>query len=297
MSTYYDKVFLEMAKLHLTYDIGASVKRIPANAGKTISWTRFSPLAAATTPLTEATNPSAVDPTTTAVTAALAEYGNYITVSSLLSMTSIDDELKGHVENIAVNAGETIDELIEAELNGNGTDQFAGGNAAVSDVAATDVLDGAEVRQAVLDLKQAKAPRFEDGMYKAIVPVTSVYDLRADSEWTDAFKYTDAANIKNGEAGTLHGVKFYETNNETLNAGAGASSADIYTTYIFGKGAYGTVSLDGQEGSRVYVKNPTDGDTSNPLDLYSTVGWKAVFAVKVLEATWLREVQCGTASA
>jgi hypothetical protein len=45
--------------------------------------------------------------------------------------------------------------------------------------------------------------------------------------------------------------------------------------------------LENQPGNRIYVKTPGPQDTSNPLDIYSTVGWKAFFAVKVLNAAWI----------
>lgn len=34
MSVFYDKVFLDRAKLMLTYDVGADVKQLPANEGR-----------------------------------------------------------------------------------------------------------------------------------------------------------------------------------------------------------------------------------------------------------------------
>jgi len=294
MSTYYDKKFLERAEETQVYDIGATVKKLALNMGKTVKWNRMSPLAKATTPLTEATNPSAVDMTTTAVTAAVAEYGNWTKVGTLFALTSIDVDLKEHVEVHGQNAGETIDELIANELDGGGTDQFAGGNTAITDMIATDIITGAEIRKAVRTLFLAKALKFENNHYRAIIPASCTYDLRADSEWLDAHRYTDAENIRNGLIGRLHGVEFFETNNEVVSADAGSGNVDIYNTFVFGKHAYGTVDLDGQMGPRIYVKAPNAGDTSNPLDLYSTVGWKAHFAVKVLNSAWLIELQAAS---
>lgn len=263
--------------------------------GKTIVWNRMTPLAVATTPLTEATNPSAVEMSTTTVSATVAEYGNYTKVGSLYSMTSIDEGLKEHVAVHAQNAGETIDTLIRDELAGGGTEQIVNGKALTA-VLAADIIDGAEIRKAVRNLFLAKAPRFEDGLYKSIIPTSIVHDLRGDSEWLDAYKYTDASNLRNGDVGTLHGVRFIETNNEVLTADAGSGNVDIYTTFVFGKHAYGVVDLAGQSGERIIVKNPTDSDTSNPLNMFSTVGWKAFFAVKVLNSAWLIEIKSASSA-
>lgn len=290
MQTLYDKKFLERAKEMLTYDIGAQVRSIGANSGKTVFFTRFSPLAKATTALTEATNPTFVDMTTTTVSAVVAEYGSAVKVGKLFELTSIDTGLSEHVEVIAQNAGETVDELILNALDGAGTSQTVN-NAAVSAIATSDIIDGSEIRKAVRTLKLNKAPRFEDGFYKAIIPVSVVHDLRGDSEWLDAHRYTDASAIKNGEIGMLHGVKFYETNNELVDADAGAGNVDVYSTFIFGKEAYGIVDIAGTSSPKVYVKNPSAGSTDNPIDMFSTVGWKVHFVAKVLNSSWIIQLK------
>lgn len=288
MSTYYDKVFLERAKAMLTYDVGADVKRLPLNEGKQVNWTRRSPLAAATTALTEATNPTAVDMTSTTVSAAVAEYGNWTKAGQLYALTSIDIGLKEHVEVHAQNAAETIDELIEAALSGGGTTAVANGVAA-SAVATSDTIDGADVRAQVRTLKVNKAYAFDNNMFKAITPVSVIHDLRGDSEWLDAYRYTEAENIRNGLAGKLHGVEFHETNNETITTDGGSGTVDLYTTYFVGAHSYGVVDLDGQMGPRIFVKNPGPNSTDNPLEMFSTVGWKSHFAAKVLNSNWVIE--------
>ena len=111
MSTFYDKVFLERAKAELRHDFGATSKRAAMNQGKSIIFNRLTPLALVTTALTEATNPAEVAMTTTQVTATLAEYGTYTTIGTLFKMTSIDEDLKEHVEVHGQNAGESIDAL------------------------------------------------------------------------------------------------------------------------------------------------------------------------------------------
>lgn len=290
MSTYYDKVFLERAKLMLVHEVGAQIKRLPRNSGATIKWNRMTPLAVATTALTEGTTPSAVAMSTTAVSATAVEYGNWTQTSDFYEVTSIDAGLKEQVDVMGQNAGETIDTLIRNELDGGGTSQVVNG-LAVSAVTATDIIDGVEIRKAVRTLKLNKAMPFADAHFYGIVPVSVSADLRGDSEWLDAHRYVTPENIKNGEIGRLHGVKFFETNNEMVSADAGSGNVDVYTTFIFGKNAYGTVDLAGQGGPRVIVKNPSKGDTSNPLDLYSTVGWKAHFVAKVLNSAWLIELK------
>lgn len=290
MQIYYDKVFLDRAELALQYDFGAQKKEMPKNSGKTIYFNRFSPLPVATSPLSEGSSSlTGVAMSSTIVSATIAEYGNYSSVSSLFNMTSIDEGLKEHVEVMAQNAGETLDTLIAAELSANATVQLAGGKSALSAVASTDTLTGAEIRKAVRTLKKNKAKTFDDGLFRAVIPVSAAYDLRGNSEWLNANTYVNNELYKNGQVGVLHGVRFVETNNEVTQS----STTTIYHTYVFGKNAYGMLSLEGQPESRIIIKTPGPNDTSNPLDMYSTVGWKAYFVAKVLNSNWVIAIKSG----
>lgn len=301
MSTYYDKRFLERAKAELRHDFGAQMRNIPKNSGKTVNFNRFTPLALATTALTEGTSPSAVGITTTLTAATLSEFGNFVQVSSLFNMTGLDENLAETIDVIGQNAGETIDVLIRNTLSATNTRQLPATQSAVSSTSAihtTDTLTGLEIRRAVRTLKNNKAPRFASGMYRGIVDAYTAMDLFGNSEWLDAHRYTTADMIERGVVGKLHGVEFVETNQGTYALSAGFSTsasnvANVHTTYIFGQNAYGIVNIDSFVGSKVYVKQPGASDTSNPLDLYSTVGWKIPFVAVVLNDQWIVAVKTG----
>jgi N4-gp56 family major capsid protein len=245
--------------------------------------------------------------TATQVSATLAEYGNVTNVSSLFSMTQIDEGLKEHIEVHGQNAGESIDQLIRTALVSGGATQLAAGAATLSQVHLTDTFSGLEVRKAVRTLKLNKAQRFESGLYRGIIGPASSYDLFGNSEWLDAHRYTTADAIERGVVGKLHGVEFVETNNQYVALSAGFSGtpvsdttagvANVYSTFIFGKNAYGVINLGSITAPTVIVKNPGPNDTFNPLNMFSTVGWKMPFAAKVLNANWLVEVKTSTAGA
>lgn len=310
---YYDKVFLERAKIELRHDFGAQVKNLPMNSGAVIRWTRFSPLAIITSALSEASNPSEVAMTATQVSATLAEYGNVTYVGSLFSMTQIDEGLQEHISVHGQNAGESIDQLIRTELAAGATAQITAatlGNPAapnISDVHQTDTFTGATIRQAVRTLKINKAQKFEGGLYRGIIGPASSYDLFGNSEWLDAHRYTTSDAIERGVVGKLHGVEFVETNNQhvTLSGGfsgtpvsaTSAGVANVYSNFIFGKNAYGIVNIGSITSPKVYVKNPGSNSTDNPLDMFSTVGWKMPFAVKTLNSAWLINIRTSTAGA
>jgi N4-gp56 family major capsid protein len=292
MSIYYDKVFLERAMLALRYDFGATQKTMPLNSGKTIYFNRMTPLALQTTPITEGTTPAAISMSSTIVSATIAQYGTYTAVSDAFALESIDVGLKEHVAVMAQNAGETLDTLIAAELSANATVQLANAKAALSSVAVTDTLTGAEIRKAVRTLKINKARMFPEGMFRAIVPASAAYDLRGNAEWQNSLIYTDASDYKKGVLGSIHGVRFVETNNQVSQS----STVTVYSTFVFGDGAYAMLSLEGQPVQHIYVKTPGAQDTSNPLNLYSTVGWLSYFVAKCLNTSWVIQIESGVSA-
>jgi hypothetical protein len=63
---------------------------------------------------------------------------------------------------------------------------------------------------------------------------------------------------------------------------------------VFGKNAYGIVDIGGSSNVEILVKAPSASDTSNPLNMYSTVGWKVrAFVAKTLNANWLIQIKSG----
>jgi len=306
MQIFYDRVFLDRAKTELRHDFGAQVRNVPMNSGKTVYFTRFSPLALATTALSEAANPSAAEMTAATVSATLADYGNYTVVGSLYSMTSIETGLTEHVEVHGQNAGETIDRLIRTELASGATTMLvststggaAGSTTAVSTIKTTDTLTGLEIRRVVRELKKNKAPKFEGGMYRAIIGPDTAMDLMGNSEWLDAHRYTTADAIERGVVGKLHGVEFVETNDQHLVLSAGFSAAadtvaTVFSNFFFGKNAYGVINLGSISAPKIMVKNPGANSTDNPLNQYSTIGWKMPFACKTLNSNWLVNLKTG----
>lgn len=300
---FYDKVFLDRAKIELRHDFGAQLRSVPMNSGTVVRFTRFSPLALVTAALSEATNPTEVAMTATNVSATIAEYGNVTQVGSLFSMTQIDVGLEEHVEVHGQNAGESIDRLIRQELFSGATAQIVSGATLATDIMTSDVFSGVEIRKAVRTLKKNKAQKFENGYYRGIIGPDTAYDLFGDSEWLDAHRYTTSDALERGVVGKLHGVEFVETNNQHIDTSAGLSGSPVtatsagvvavYSNFIFGKNAYGIINLGSITTPSVIVKNPGPNDTSNPLNMFSTVGWKMPFAVKTLNSDWIINVKTG----
>lgn len=298
MSTYYEKVFLERAEYEYIFMQGAQKRTQPSNEGKQVNFTRHTPLATATTALTEGTNPAEVALTASTVSAALAEYGTTVKISRFLSLTSIDRNNKEKIEVVGQNMGETLDELTRNELFTGATAQLAGGKSTLSTVAITDVLSVTELRKAVRTLKANKARRFQEAAAPwigKVGPYTS-YDLMGDSTFISADVYDNGATkMYRGELGKIHGVRLIESPNQYETVNGGASSADIFSNFVHGDHAFGCIDLEGDK-PKLHVIPHTQVDSNNPAGRFSTVAWATAFVSKTLNANWLVNIKTGATS-
>lgn len=291
MSTYYEKVFLERAEYEYIFNQGAQMRSMPANEGKTVNFTRHTPLATATTALTEGSNPAEVALTATTVSATLAEYGTTVKISRFLDLTSIDKNNKEKIEVVGQNMGETLDEITRNELFTGATVQLAGGKSALTDVAATDVLNVAEIRKAVRTLKKNKARRYQDPVAPwmgKVGPDTS-YDLTNDTTFINADIYDNGAEkLYNGELGKILGVRLLESPNQYSES----STTTVYSNFIHGADAFGCIDLVGDK-PQMYIIPHTKIDSGNPAGRFSLVSWAASYVCKTLNASWIINVKTG----
>ena len=288
VKTFYESKFLERAKYQLLHGEGAQKNTHPKGEGKTIQWNRYSPLSAATTPLTEGSNPSEVDLSASQVTAALSEYGNVIKISKLLKLTSVDKDATEKVEVLGRNMGETIDTLDREALYAGATAQLAGGKSALTAIAASDTMSATEVRKAVRTLQINKAMKYPDGYFIGKIGPYTEFDLKGDTTWVNSAVYSDVKKLYNGEVGALYGVRFVNVTNQKSEN----STTTVYSNFIHGDNAFAKYDLSGDV-PRLYIKVPDETDTSNPTDRYSTIGWAGAYVAKVLISDWVLNVKTG----
>ena len=303
MQSYYDrKMLMDMKPKLVHYQYGQK-RPLPRGNGKTAYFRKWTPFAAATTALTEGVSPDAQALAMTQVSATISQYGGYVTVTDLLDMTALDPVVNDSVELMADQGALTVDTLTRDALH-SGTNVLyaaANGTAAASRAALTagHKLTSNELRKAARLLKRNKAPQFMrggKGYYVAIVSPDTVYDLQSDSLWQDVSKYQESEQIYSGEIGRLFGVIVVETPEAKVFAGAGASGADVASTLVFGKDAYGVVELD-KTNVRAIVKNCGSAGTADPLDQLSTIGWKVNgFAAKILQDAWIVRIEHGVSA-
>jgi N4-gp56 family major capsid protein len=292
MQVYYDKLFLERVQATRKYDFLAVQKIVPKNSGKVVYFTRFNQMTANKTALTEGGSPSGINTSASNVVATAAPYGAYEVVSTLYELTTLDSGLKEHVELMGQNAAESMDIVLGYEINNSATVQCGGATfaAQASAIASTDTLSVSSLRMAVATLKKNKAPKWENGNYRAVVNVDGAYGLQGDTaagNWVNIGLYNSSQNaemLKKGVIGTLYGVDIVETNQAFSTSGViGTASIACRSNFIAGKGAVAEIKIGGQGDARIIVDPPKD-----PLRMVSTVGWKVdAYAAKVLNADWV----------
>lgn len=287
MMTFLINDFLTRSEALNIHSEGAKKRTHSLNSGKTMTWNRYTPLTAATTALTEATNPTENNITSATVSATVAEYGNFDKISSLLYGTSIDRAAKEKVEVLAQNASETLDTLVRNELFTGATTQFAAARTALTAVTSADVLTVAEIRKAVRTLKKNNAITYGDGYFLGKVGPDTSFDLMGDSTWVNAHTYKDGGELYKGELGKLHRVRFLECSS---NQKSEASTVTVYSNFIHGQEAIGTVDLAGGN-KQLIIKESDKSDTSNALNMFMTIGWKATFATKTLNSSWIVNIK------
>ncbi len=291
----YDRLLLERALPNLVHLQFGQKRNIPAKGGKSIEFRRMERITISTTALTEGTNPSETVATYSNVACTISQYGMYSKISDLLEIQAFDPVISEYAENYGEVMGDVLDQVGRDILVAGTTIQYASTAATLG--AATGVgsgmfLDSAEIREAVNTLKRNNVKPVVDNKYIMIVHPDVSRDIFADPVISDAFK--DAADrgatnpLFTGVLGDFMGVRFVETSNAKIQSSLGLSGADVYNCLLIGKNAYGVTELDAQQSRMIIHSKIEEG---GPLEMYSTVGWKAAFTACILNQNFMVNIK------
>ncbi|MDP9474823.1 MAG: N4-gp56 family major capsid protein [Actinomycetota bacterium] len=290
--TFYDRTLLERALPELVHLQFGQQRPIGPGQGKTIEFRRFSSLPVSTTPLTEGVTPAGNSLTVTAITASVNQYGDYLEGSDLLDLTAIDPILTETASLLGEQAGYSLDTIAKNALVGGTSVQYANGRTARTGLVAGDNLTVTEIRKAVRTLQKNKARPVDGGAYVALVSPSAVYDIQSDAAWRSASEYAGSQQIFSGEVGQLYGVRFVQTTETAVFAGAGGGTPpiDVHATLVLGANAYGIIPLTGQNLDFIFKPLGSAG-TADALDQRWTSGWKAAFTVKILQDAFMVRIE------
>lgn len=311
MKTYYSDYLIDLAEPELIHDQFGQKHPIPKNGGKTIEFRQYDPLPEMTTALTEGVTPDGQSLNVKKLEATVKQYGGYVTLSDLLMLTAIDNNLVQATKLIASQAGRTLDTITRDILNAGTIVQYAdgsvtaraslvGGSATASE---NNYLTVDAIKQAVRTLEAQDAPKI-NGYYVGIIHPNVKYDLMKDPDWKTPHEYVDTANVYKNEIGELYGVRFVQSSRAKVWTDAATNKAtgtavankrDVYSTLILADDAYGITDISGG-GLQHIVKQLGSAGSGDPLDQRATVGWKATKTAEILVQQYMVRIET-TASA
>lgn len=297
MKTFYDDTLIDLAGPYLVHDQFADKRPIPKNGGKTIEFRKYDNLKPAMTPLTEGVTPDGNSLNVSTITAEVSQYGDYVTVSDMLIMTAIDNNIVQATKKLGAQSGETLDCITRDVLCGGTNVYYAGDKLTRDTLTEDDKITLDLLFDVAAYLKTMNAPKI-DGSYVAICHPYVSADIMKLEGWLDVQKYKNPENIYEGEIGKIAGIRFVETSNAKIWKSAEDSCPDglaVFSTLVLGSGAYGVTDVSGG-GLQTIIKQLGSGD--DPLNQRATVGWKATkVAERLVEQYMVRIESCTSKSA
>lgn len=220
--------------------------------GKTLRWRRWMNMPAATTAVGEGfVGTSLSTPPVKILDGTVSQYADFITVSDMLQQTAPDDIMEALADQMGFRAGFTVDNITRSVLDNE--------SGALQTPQAT-YLSVRDFRATSFILQGTNVMPYDNGYYKAFTHPYTAFDVVNDPSANgllDLYKYTapeKAGATKLEDRGLVAYANTCEIRQST-NVKMTAGTPNKWRTYIFGKGAVGTVSLESQNINQVHDPN------------------------------------------
>jgi N4-gp56 family major capsid protein len=305
---FYDRNLLERAKPSEVHGRFGQKRPISKKSGNQIKFRRYSALAVATTPLTEGVTPAGSSLAVTDITATLAQYGDFITLSDVVDMVNQDPVITEATDVLGDQAGLTIDQIRRDVLVAGTNVAYANGVAARVNVNAK--LATTDLDKAIRFLKNQNAKFMKEGIppsdgvgtgavrkaFIGVVHPDTEFDLESLVGFKPVSDYPAQMGVMEDEIGAYKNIRFVSSTSAKVFTGGGAAGTtvyknnaanfDVYATLIFAADSYGVCPLSG-EAMQTIVKPLGSAGAADPLNQRSSVGWKAMTTTKILNEAWL----------
>lgn len=286
---FYQRTLLERLVDNVVFMNYGKKHNIPKRSGATTSFRRMDLPNLSTTAIIEGTTPDGLDLNITKVSATVKQYGAWTKITDFLDLTGLDPVITETSQMFGDHAGLSMDVIVRDIVSAGTNVRYANSKTARNLVAAGDKITAADIikiRTTLVrnNVKQVKLPSGGKG-YLAFTHPEVIANIMGLQEWKDQNTYVDVKNREKGIAGQMYGIYFLEATTAPVFAGAGAAAIDVYGTIVIGEGAYGIPDIQGSSKPDIIVKNSNgdSNDTSNPMNLYSTVAWKSAFTALRLQ--------------
>lgn len=300
----YDRNLLLRAKDHLFIMTAARMADIKKNDGTSINYRRFDQLAVSTTPLSEGVTPVGQSNSVTSVSATTAQYGAFMYLTDRLDMEAIDPVIVESTSQIAQQAGESLETVVLNEVVTGTNVRYVTGSTRNAQTTSS-LLTSAVVRKGIRDIHATgKAKPFMGsnesrglgGRWFGYIHTYVWYDYIQDNDVKNTFIYSRPDTMETLYFNDFDGVMWHATTLAPKFVAAGASSNDVYATFIMGKEFFGCVNVAGTGRYQTFVQQLGSGGTADPLHQRATVGYKFLQAPKILNNGYGIRIESGASA-
>jgi N4-gp56 family major capsid protein len=304
------KEMLKRGIPYLVLEKFGQARPLASKSSKVQKFRRYNSLALATTALTEGVTPTAKQLAATDVTATLQQYGDLVTISDVVIDTHEDPVLREASEVLGEQAAQTVETVRFNVLKAGTNVQYANGTARN---AVNTEMTLADQRKATRTLKRQNARQITSVVrstpsygteavapsYIGLIHPDMDAVIRGFAGFVPVEKYGQLTPHE-GEIGKVEDVRYMCSTIFASIANGGAtkgamistagSVADVYTTLIVGRDAYGIVPLKGGASLSPAVVNPKPSD-SDPLAQRGHVSWKSMQTAVILNDAFMVRIE------
>lgn len=313
VQAFYDRNLLSRAQPNDVHGRFGQKRPVSSRSGNQIKFRRYSQLAAASAALVEGVTPTGSALSVTDIVSTLAQYGDFVTLTDMVSMTNQDPVVTEATDVLGDQAGTTIDQVRRDVLVAGSNVAYAGGVA--NRLALINKLTGPDLDKAIRFLKNQNAKYMKEGVmasdgvgtgpvrkaFIGIVHPDVEYDLESIVGYKSVSEYGSQEGVIEDEIGAYKNIRFVSSTNAKIwgdattatTAGfkvSGSGKNDVYATLIFAAEAYGVSPLAGNA-MNTYVKALGSAGSADPLEQRSTVGWKATTITTILNQSWMIRIE------
>jgi N4-gp56 family major capsid protein len=289
------KKLIDILKQNLILYKTAVIQKVPAGSNsKTMIFRGFNKLSLATTALSEGVVPVGQNLTINQVTVTLAQYGDLTRISDVAEFLWDRSLIKDASDVFGIQASETIETVVLNAVAAGTTAIFGDGTVFTrGTVTAAMKMTTTIITRAVRFLESNNVKKFAPmpiigNAFAGLFHANVVADIRLDTNFIQAVNYSspnpsnsNRGDLFTGELGQWMGVRIISSTIAPYYGAVGAASANVYGSLIYGDGAYAVSEFEG--GLSTFIKTGGVQDTSNPLNQFSTVGWKWFGAAVILD--------------
>lgn len=298
VSTYYSSRALDQLRPTFRFGDICEGDLVPRRKGRSIQWYRWDNLTSDTTPSVDGTVGTAGTISNNILGAELSQFSNFLSASSFISDTSIDDLAEAMVDQLSFKAGLSLDSITK-----DGIDTY-NSSVTVTPVGGANAYATAEdLRGGVARLDGINAVRFPEDDYRCILHPYTFFDIINDpaaNGYADIFKYTKPAkalgsgyNPRAAVSESFGGVNLRVTTGVKVTTG----TPNTYRAYLFSKGAILNASLEGWKPSDIndplkekFKINVINGKAFEKVDptneIGSIVGYKFAYVSVPSDGPW-----------